>query len=1134
MKITSILLFVFSLSLSARTAAQRISVSARSISMKELVVELKKQSGYDFIYDEALIKNEVFSNLHIKDADLKNALDHCLQGRNISYVINEKIVILRAAERQSFWVQGVITDVRKGPLLSVIVTNVNKDKSIVTDEKGGFRIQADKGDVLRFRMIGFVTKQLIVSSAAKLEIVLEESQVELHETVVTALGIKREERSLGYAVSSVDGERLRKARETNVMNSLAGSVPGLIINTTAGGPSGSTRVIIRGNTTVTGNNQPLYVVDGIPIDNSNYGGTGGSMYAQGYDFGDAISSINPDDIETINVLKGPSASASYGARAANGVILITTKRGRQVGLGIEVNSTTTFENQLTTFDGYQYEYGQGRNQSINLTADQARTSMFNNFGARLDPDLNVISYDGVYRPYRHVKNNIGGFFRTGLTSTNTVSFNNSNDRSTLRFSVSDLRNNDIIPKSGLRRNSFTLNGTTKLSDKLRLEARAFYMNEHVKNRPALADDPGNIGTAFIGLANNVDQEWFANKYKNADGSYIEWGGGQYRLNPYWVINEMRNETTKDRLLGSFQLNYQILPWLNAQGRASTDLAYIDFEKFSPRTTPGFITGALDMINRKHVTTEADVLITAEKQIGQDFHLSGRLGASLSRVHNNAQNMQFTNMTVLDAITPTSFTEKNIVETPYKKSLNSVYALFSASYKSYLYLDATIRNDSYSTLSKSYTYPSISSSFVFSDAFKIDKSILSLGKLRLAASEVASDTDPYLLDLYYSVDPLSFNGLANGGLSTNVMANKNLKPTRTRSWEIGTELKFLNNRIGLDLTYYNQSSRDQINRVPLPVTSGFDAQTINAGIVTNRGVEIMLNAEAVKSRDFKWNISLNFARNKNKVSSLAEGVPYLVLSDARWMSVSVIAKPSENYGSILAFDYQKDPDGNIILDPTTLLPMQSTDRQVVGKGIYDWTGGMSNSFQYKNFRLNALIDVKYGASLFSMTNMMAASRGSLNTTLGGRSEWIASEEERQSLGYTLDQWKAMGRVRGLVPEGVLMQADGSYAANTRAVDPSVYWAQILNTGGVARPYIYDGSYVKVREISFGYTFSSKLISRLGIQDLQLNLVSRNPFIIYKDVPNVDPDSNYNNGNGQGLEYGSLPTRRSWGVNLNFKF
>ncbi|MFD1631891.1 SusC/RagA family TonB-linked outer membrane protein [Pseudopedobacter beijingensis] len=1119
------------------------------IPAKNVFKQIETKANVKFAYNPLELDIDKQLTLNLKDKSLDQIIDAIADQLKAKYEIKGSVIIIqpnniilndKKKQLESGTLRGKVTDKEGVPLVGVMIVNSTTNKAAITDRNGMFNMTAVIGDILKFKLIGFEEKEYKVGNLSMLvDIKLNEATIQLETTVVTALGITREERSLGYAVSEVDGEGLKKARETNVINSLAGQVAGLVINSTAGGPAGSSRVIIRGNTTITGNNQPLYVIDGIPMDNSNYGGTGTGQYAEGYDMGDAISAINPDDIDKISVLKGPSASALYGTRAANGVILITTKKGKgSKTLGIEINSTSSFEDQLTKFDGYQYLYGQGTAQSINTAATQARTTLFRNFGARLDPDLQVIGYDGVYRPYALVKDNISGFFRVGSTYTNTIALTNSNDASSFRFSATDMRNRDIVPGSGMRRNSFSFNGTSKFGSKLTMEARAFYMNENVDNRPALADDPGNIGNAFVGLANNVNQEQFKDSYKNPDGSYIEWGGGQYRLNPYWVINEMRNETLKNRLMGSFQLNYTVNSWLSLQGRASTDLTFLDFEKYSPRTTPGFISGALSTRDRKHVTTEADFLMTLQKQISPSWHLSARLGSSISRVHNKGNTMLFTNLFVDDAIAPTSFADKSIVKDLYRRHLNSVYGLFSAGFKGYLYIDATVRQDASSTLpedNNSYTYPSLSTSFVFSDAFKIGRKILSFGKLRVSAAEVAGDTDPFLLDLYYNVNPLTFNSTyLYGGASTDVMPNRNLKPTRTRSFEVGTELKFLDGRLGIDATYYTQKSRDQINRVPLPSSSGFLSQNINAGVVSNKGVELMIKGSPVTGRNFNWDANINFARNINTVESLAEGVPFLALSEARWMGVSVVAQPGAAYGSILAFDYQKDPDGNIILDPVTLLPMQSEERQIVGKGIFSWTGGITNNFTYKNFSLRAIIDIKQGADLFSMTNLFAASRGSLTTTLEGREEWIKSEEARQAAGLTFEEWNATGNVRGLVPKGVIKNEDGTYSPNTRAVDPSIYWAQIVQDGGVARPYIYDGSYVKMREITLGYRIPTSITSKWHVKDVQIALVSRNPFIIYKDVPNVDPDSNYNNGNGQGLEYGSLPTRRSWGFNLNFRF
>jgi TonB-linked SusC/RagA family outer membrane protein len=1116
--------------------------------------QIEDKAEVHFSYNPLDLNLGARIDLSIETTKIEDVLNAISKKVNMKYQISGKTIMIRSytppapvTVKKAFMLSGKVNDEKGAPIPGVTVTNVTQKKSVATNENGTFSISADKGDVITFRMLGFSDKSVIANEQTNLVVVMTEAALQLDNTVVTALGIKREERSLGYAVSEVDGEGMKKAREVNVINSLAGKVPGLVISSGAGGAAGSSRVIIRGNTSVTGNNQPLYVVDGIPIDNSNYGGTGGGQYASGVDMGDAISAINPDDIDKISVLKGASASALYGSRAANGVIMITTKKGnKSKELGIEFNSTSSLEQQLTSYDGYQSLYGQGVKQQLNTQAIQDYNTLNKSFGARIDPDLTVITGTGARVPYAYVKNNIDGFFRTGATFTNTLSFTNSTDNSTFRFSASNLTNKDIIPESALTRNSFTFNGSSKFGPKITLEARAFYMNENVDNRPSLADDPANIGNSFLSLANTVDQARFKNEYKNADGSYLDWNNGnQYRLNPYWVINEMRNETKKDRLLASLQLNYSILSWLSLQARASSDQTYVDYEKFSPRTTPGALTGTLDQNNSKYNTIEADALLTAQKQVGESWNLSARLGSSITRNKMKGMVMQFTDQAVLDVAIPTSYSQPpSVIPRARNRSFNSIYGLLTASYKGFLYFDATLRNDAFSTLiegENSYTYPSLNSSFVFSDAFKIDKKYLSSGRVRASVARVASDLEPFLTASYYQSNSLAFGGLPTGGLSTEVQPKLGgLKPTTTSSYEFGADLKFFENRIGIDISYYNSRSKDQLNIIPVPISSGYKNKIENAGTISNRGIEIALNATPVAGKNFSWDLNLSFARNVNKVESLAEGTPFLVLSDARWMGVSVVAMPGEDYGSILGYDYQRDPKGNIILNPTDLQPMISASRQVLGKGVFDWTGGLSSTMSYKNFSLGAVLDIKVGADLLSLTNWSAASSGALKTTLEGRAEWIKSEEDRQAAGQTIQQWTSAGLVRGLVPKGVLQTGtnpDGSpiYTENTRAVDPSVYWGGLADMGNsVARPFLYDGSYVKMRQLTFSYRIPPSVSARFGVKDLQVALVARNPFIISKHVPNVDPDSNYSNGNGQGVEYGSLPGRRSYGFNLNFRF
>ncbi|RWY53829.1 SusC/RagA family TonB-linked outer membrane protein [Mucilaginibacter gilvus] len=1122
----------------------------QKVPVEKVFKQIEDATKVHFSYNPADVDLSQKISLKVTDKQLVEIMEALAAQIPVKYKISGETVLIQAVKTNKgaavFTLRGKVLDPDKMVLPGVTVTNTKTDKIAVTNTAGEFSIEANNGDAITFKMLGFEPSLLIANEQANTIVVnLALSNTELKTVVVTALGIKREQRALGYALTEVDGNDLKKARETNVINSLAGKVPGLIINSTAGGPAGSSRVIIRGNTTITGNNQPLYVVDGVPIDNSNYGQVGGGKYSGGQDFGDAISAINPDDVDKISVLKGPAAAALYGSRAGNGVILITTKRGgNRKELGIEFNSTSSVENQLTTLDGNQFIYGQGSAEQLVIDAAQAKNTLFNNFGPRLDPSLNVIGFDGVYRPFALVKDNIKDFFRTGSTFTNTVAFSNSTDKTSFRLSISDLRNRDIVPGSNIRRNTFNFNGTSKFGSKVTLEARVMYMNEDVINRPSLADDPGNIGNNFIGLANNVDQSYFKTGYKDAEGNYVEWGGGQYRLDPYWVINQMKNQTKKNRMIGGLQGNYTITSWLNLQGRASTDFTYFDYSKFSPRSTPGSLTGRLETTNQKVQTTEADILLTAQKQLTPSFNLSGRLGASISHTFNPGYTGNYINMVATDVISSNSFSDKTILDlSPRGRETRSVYGLLSAGYKSILYVDATLRRDAVSTLpsnNNTYTYPSLTGSFIFTDAFKIDKSILSFGKLRASVAEVGSDTDPYQLNLVYALSPQNFNGTPIGGIGSTILPPLGLKPTRTRSYEFGTELKFFTDRIGLDVTYYTSKSRDQINVVNIPLSTGFSQQLINAGVISNKGVEVQLNTKPIVLKDFNWDLNVNFARNINNVESLAEGVPYLTLSDARWLGTSVVARPNTAYGAILGYGAQVDKDGNAVLDPVTLAPLQTTDRQVLGKGTWSWTGGISSSFYYKNFGLSFIVDIKQGASLFSMTNLFNVIRGSSLTTLPGRAEWIKSEEDRQTAGMSIEQWTAAGNVKGYVPQGVVQTGtDGSgnpvYAKNTRALDPSIYWANYYSDGnGVATPFIYDASYVKMREITLSYHIPTVISSKWGIKSMTVALVSRNPFIIHKNVPNVDPDSNYNNGNGQGLEYGSLPSRKSWGFNLNVKF
>lgn len=1048
--------------------------------------------------------------------------------------------------QQQFSVIGTVTDENNFKTPGASILNKKTKQTTQTNVDGGYSIRASNGDTIQIRMTGYVTQTFIARDTKKRVDISLREDVQMLKTVEvrTALDIKRVERELGYAVTQVDGDDINKAKETNIMNSLSGKVAGLVINSGAGGPAGSSRVVIRGATSITGNNQPLYVIDGIPMDNSNYGQVGSDTFAGGVDMGDAISAINPDDVETITVLKGPAATALYGSLAGNGVILITTKKGtNNKELGIDFNSTNTIETQLTRYDDVQYLYGQGRSQLIPTDQAQAFNSLFVNFGARLDPNVTYVGFDGVTRPYALVEDNIQNFFRTGSSFNNTVALSSSTEKSSFRFSAADLRYQDIVPTSDIRRNTYTLTGRSKFGNKLTFDVRATYLNEDVNNRAGLGDSPSNIGMNFNGLANNIDQALFATNYKNAQGDYLDWGGGQYRLNPYWVINEMYNTTQKERVTGAINATYQFTKAFSINAKAATDITFLDYENYRPRTTPGALGGQLDQINQRYTTNQVEVLASYTKKIGKDFNVSARLGGSINDRIRKGTNSFFSNMIVLDAISATSYLDKVVVPNDIPRQIKSVYGLATVGFKNYLFLDMSVRRDQSSTLpenNNSYTYPSAALSFVFTDAFKMQSDILSFGKLRLNVAEVGSDTDPFLLDRYYALNQLPFNGSLNGKISSRVIPPLDLKPTRTRSYEIGANMKFFKNKINFDATYYNSDSRDQINIVPAPISSGYPQQLINAGVISNQGIELLISGSPLSSKSkVKWDMSVNFARNVSKIKSLSERVgDHLTLSEARWAGLRVVARPGEQYGTLMGYDFLRDPNGNVILNATTALPIIDPNMKVLGKGVFDWTGGFTSRVSYKNFSLNAAIDVKYGADLFSMTNLFMHSRGSALATLEGRAEWILSEEQRLAEKKTFAQWQAEGKVRGFVPKGVIntgTAANPVYVENTRAIDPTNYWQAFATDGSnIATPFIYKATYVKLRELTLTYTLTPAFSKQLGLKGASLGFVARNPFIIYKDVPNVDPDSNYNNSNGQGLEYGSLPTRRGFGFNLNVKF
>lgn len=1138
MRVFLIFQFVLIMSLSAADVNSQnvISLKRSNSTLREVLDVLKKQSDYTFWYRSEDVNLNQRVSIRANKQSIDKVLDDLLQGQHLSYKIEGRYVMIYKDNNvqattlsKELTIKGVVKDADGIPVIGANVVVKGTVRGCITDVNGNFSIQTTNGAELIVSYIGYHSQTIKVSAASRvLNITMAEDAKSLNEVVVTALGVKRESKALGYAVAEVKGDELNAGRPINAMSALSGKVPGVDISSTTAGPSGSTRIVIRGNGELSGNNQPLYVIDGVPMDNSQLGGAG---TWGGYDMGDGLSSINPDDIASVSILKGASAAALYGSRATHGVILITTKSAIKRGLGIEVNSSVDFVNQLSVFDDYQRVYGAGRNGELPTNFEAGRGVSQTAWGAKLNPDLSMIIFNGHTKPYGNINNNISSFFRTGSTKTNSVSLTAAADKANLRVSISDMRNNDIIPKSNMSRTSFMVKADGQLSKRIKLESRVNYTIENVNNRPALSDSPNNIGLSLIGLAPNFDQKWLSEDYKNDYGRYVDWNGGNiYRINPYWSLNEMSNQSRKNRIMGYLQANYEIIDGLNLQLRSGTDFYKFRMTDFASIDTPIARQGSMSETSVDVSETNLEGMLRYTRKFGELFDLSAFVGGNLMFFNQETFTNSATNQVIPGLESITNYANQSLVYSYPQKRVNSLYGAVNLGYKGMLYLDMTLRNDWSSTLAKgnnSYMYPSVSGSFVFSNLLKRN-SILSFGKVRASWAQVGGDTGAYMLNLNYGVLPYTFNGKPLGDITSTSIPNKNLKPTRTYSYEVGADLRFLNNRIGLDITYYSQITKDQIMNLPISTTTGFEQATVNSGEISNKGIELSLTGTPIETKNLSWDITLNFSKNVNKVVKLHPELSEYPLAEARWAGAMIEAIEGEAYGVIIGKKLKRSPQGEVIYGANGL-PMVGDKLEVLGNGVYNWTGGLNTTLTFKGFALSALFDVKWGADVYSMSSMMSHSNGNAKATLEGRREWYESEELRKQANMSTAEWTPTG---GFIGNGVVNVGTAEnpvYEKNTTPVDPQKYWNHFLSAN-TPEPFIYDASFIKLRELSLNYSFNKNLLNKTPFTGLGISVYGRNLWTIYSSVPNIDPESSYNNSNGQGLEYGSLPSRRSFGFSL----
>ncbi len=999
-------------------------------------------------------------------------------------------------------VSGVVTGAANlQPLAGATVMVKGTTLGTLTSTEGTFSLDVPQGlTTLVVSYLGYGTAEVEVSG--QMQISLEQQALGLEGVVVTALGVQREKSSLGYSVQDLLGADLTAVPELNLVSALQGQIAGLHI-TNAGPTGGSARIVIRGASSIAGGNQPLFIVDGIPVDNSAPGNRG---YG-GIDYGNTVQDIDPANIESISVLKGPNAAALYGSRASNGAIVITTKSGRTTS-GISVTSSLTFENPLRLPD-YQDEYGQGIDgefKFVNGAGAGTWDFVDESWGPKLDGRL-IDQFTGPAQPWVAHPNNVRDFFRTGSQWTTNVAFAQSNETSNMRLSLTNTAVEGMAPGEQIDRIGVALRGGTQVTSRLSAEASINYTNQEANNRMGTGYDEDNPMQSFIWFGRQVDMEALRN-YRctgaetghtcNANGGQYNWNYN-YHNNPFWEQLVNTNEDQRDRILGNVQLTYQVNDWITATGRIGRDWYRESRKKvtaFNSLDDAG--DGGFSAVNIFNSEINADLIVTGSRQLTPDFLLDVTAGAN-----RRSGNYESSAVSVTKLTAPGIYTIDNAAAPPsptdYEshKEVRSFYGSASLNYRGYLNVDVTGRNDWSSTLpagSNSYFYPSISSAFVFTRWLDLESDLFSSGKVRASWTRVGNDASPYQLASVFSAqDPY---GTVPMFAVPNALPNTTLKPEETTAYEFGADLGFLDERLGFVLTYYNHNTKNQILPVQISGTTGYTSQVLNAGEVSNSGLELLLRATPVQTDDLRWDMTVNWSKNNSKVVDLYGDLETLVLGS--YWSMNIEARKGEAYGVFYGNGYLKDDDGNWIIDSAGR-PQRDTNREILGNYNPDWVGGIQNRVTYGPFSVSVLLDGQSGGDIFSVTNWFGEYAGVLESTLRGRETDFCTP--------------------GIVVDGV--KADGT--KNDVTVCPEKYFGR--NYGNQAAG-ISDASYLKLRELRLDYVLPDDLMDRLGLSSGSVALIGRNLYL-WADIPNIDPETAFDAGNSQGIEFGQFPTARSIG-------
>lgn len=1095
-----------------RGLQQRVSLSLTNVEVEKVIDKLESQTKLRFMYNPQIFTTRKQSYT-FRDQQLADVLTQILAPQNIDFELVRDRVILRKAEVKLNFetssggeevapkriVSGTVSDERGGGLPGVNILLKGTQRGTITDENGRFSIEvpADPA-VLVFSFVGFTSREVPVGNESELTVQLVPEAKSLDEVVVTAFGMERKRESLVYSVTEVKGEEFTQAREVNIGNALTGKIAGVNATSMASGPGSSSRVVIRGNGSLNGNNQPLYVVNGMPISNRpatiNDQADGATT-----DLGDGITSINADDIESISVLKGGAAAALYGSQAANGVILITTKKGAKLtkGLGVEWNSNFTV-GTINIFPDYQYEYGQGNQTSRRpATQGQAISTGRLSFGAPMD-GLPYMQFDGVERPYSpvYVKDNIKNFYRPSTNLVNTLSFAGGGERVTYRLSLSDLQSNAIVAGSGYKRQTANLALKALLSEKLSFDTQVQYNYDRGINRPGVGYVGTNSAWGVYLLANTVDVRSLAPGYDPETGREIEWQHVNQATNPYFARDKMKNNDRTNRVIAQTSFTYNLTPDFYLKGDFMRDFRSWNEQDYYPIGTAFRPLGTYRSLDEVATRSNARLIASYSKILADRFGVSAMAGGNWERDIVSGNSLTGSEFIIPDWISPNNLRIIVPGKSYRAAGTNSVFASADFNYDETYYLSVTGRQDWFSTLNPGNNrifYPSVGGSIVLSKAMNLPQAI-NYAKLRGSWAEVGSATvAAYAINQLY--------GFRTGGhmgvpvqTSSSAISNPNLRPLTSTTSEIGLDAQFFNNRLGIDLTFYQRINTDDIVSTGIAPSSGATSTLLNVGKIRNRGIELLLTLSPVKTSDFVWNSSFNMAYNQNRVLTLAPG-------QATGASSLLGKDSSTRFGR----SYSYSDDGRLIYNSVSKYAMLGPTVPL-GIGVPPLTMGFENGVNYKNFNASVLIDAKFGNQFFSQAKQYMWRFGLLKETLPGRAEGLT--------------------VTGVDENG------GEFSHNWPAEFMATYYN---NDGQYASNFMVDGSFAKLRSVIVGYTFPSVRLQTLKLTGLNVSVVARNLAFLYRNSAHFDPEQGINaNDNSQNFAGVMLPKTREIGVNLRLSF